>query len=481
MKTWLLALGALSVLIAQPRIANAAITAATFKVIGANPYNGLCPTNVSFAGTVTGTPGTSFTVSLNRFVNGTQHVVDLPPVTMPANGQEPVNDSISISASAKANTFDQIWVHKISGGQPDVYSNKANFIVNCGFFGPIPKGLTVFTPPPPPDSLTNTTDPPTCTNHGGFGAGLACLAGIPKGQLALIWNWSPVKGVPNVNGYKIYRVDGGQHTLIPANGAYSNDGTVTVAVLDTPADGFNGKCYVVTALEGTTESHDSNFFCAGGYQGGPIVESFTVQPTAMQTFSHHYHFDGPCAGLSKSGTGPGTGPSGNEVGFNHNYEFSGVVTCAVDNTAWETALGFDLGAAGIVLRGSKASVKSATLTFQRTDGSKSSCVAGVHLPTIDWSNFGGQMIPVPHDDYRGNIPWNSAGVNTDQGVVKISNGGGSYVIDVASAVNDFAKGNRPNHGFLLVGGNEDFSGEDNAYCFAYYGGFTLNIQVVINP
>jgi hypothetical protein len=477
MKTWLLALGALCVLIAEPQLAAAAVTA-SLAVTSPNPYSGACPVTDQFKGTIAGAPGTAITYSFNRFVNGMHHVVNGGAVKLPPSGSITVNDSVTITATALANTFDQIWVHNISGGQPDVYSNEANVVVNCGFVH-IPKGLTVFTPPPPPDSLNNTTDPPTCTNHAGFGGGLACLAGIPKGQLALIWNWTPIKGVPNVDGFNVYRVDGGQHTRVAQQNAKLDSGAAaTLALLDPPSDGFNGKCYVVTSYVGTTESHDSGFFCAGGYQGGAIVESFTQQPTAMQTFSHHYHFDGGC-GLTQTGTLPS---APNLVGFYHGYSWGPFdKTCQVDNTAWETALGFDLGGAGTILRNPKANLQSATLTFQRMDGSTASCVAGVHLPTIDWSHFAGQMIPVPHDDYRGNIPWGPAGVNADLGVVKISNGGGSYVIDVASAVSDFAKGNRANHGFLLVGGNEDFSGEDNTHCDVSYGNFTLNIKVVINP
>lgn len=286
-------------------------------------------------------------------------------------------------------------------------------------------------------------------------------------MLALIWSSGG-----GADGYKVYRVDGGQHTLIYTQ---ANGKDVTLALVEKPSDGFNGKCYVVTAYRGKAESADSNFFCAGGYQGGPIVESFTVVPNDARWVEHRYHFEqfAPGCGLEVSGTKPQTTF---DVGFAHSYDTSAGFTCSVTNYVFQSAVGFDLGPGGIVLRGSKASIKSATLSFQRTDPSNVSCLAGVHLPTVDWSNA--QEL-IAHDDYRGNIPWGQPNQSVNTGVVKIS--GTNYSIDVASAVSDFAKGNRTNHGFLLVGGNEDTSGEDNNKCDSTFAGFVLNFSVVIGP
>jgi hypothetical protein len=121
-----------AVSIAHP--AKASITGATISTTQPS-YSGTCPVTIAFTGSVTGTPGTAFTYSFNRFVNGVQQVVAGGTVTL-SSGSYAVNDSIPISATTSAKTFDQIWVHNISGGQTDVYSNQANFSVTCG--GPTP-------------------------------------------------------------------------------------------------------------------------------------------------------------------------------------------------------------------------------------------------------------------------------------------------------------------------------------------------------
>lgn len=473
----LLALGASCAALILPHPANAAITAATITVTGPSSYTGSCPHTVQFTGTINGTPGTVFTVSFNRFVNGMQHIVTLAPVTMPANGVEPVSDSISIASSTSGTTFDQIWVHNISGGQADVYSNKANFTVNCGPPPtPIPTGIPKL-PPPAPNSLTNTTDPPTCTTHAGIGGGLACYAGIPKGMLALIWSWSPGACSDCIDGYNVYRVDGGQHTRVTQQNAKLDSGLVaTLAVLDKPSDGFNGKCYVVTAYYQGLESNDSNYFCPGGYAGGPIVESFTLQPSAVRSVYHHYSYTGfgPGCGLSNTGTGP---PNGDHVGFIHSYVSASGFTCGEDTFVYQTAVNFNLGGAGIILRNSKASVQSARLLFRRVDGGTVNCMAGVHLPTGDWSNA---QDLIPNNDFISGIPW---GTNTDinTGTVKIANGNDS--IDVATAISNWAKGVwSSDYGFVLIGGNEDTSGfHDNNSCDSQVGSFVLSLQIVINP
>jgi hypothetical protein len=124
---------ALAAATARPALAN--ITGASIS--GAPSFTGLCPHTMTFSGTVTGTPGTTFTYAFNRFINGAQQVADQGAHVMPASGQFPVSDSIDVNSSTSGATFDQIWVHGIAGGQMDVYSNKQPFAVNCRVAYPI--------------------------------------------------------------------------------------------------------------------------------------------------------------------------------------------------------------------------------------------------------------------------------------------------------------------------------------------------------
>jgi hypothetical protein len=121
------------------RPAQAAVTA-SISINGPANYTGLCPTTMSFSGTISGAPGTQVTYSWNRFINSSQQVASGATVTLGASPYA-VSDSIKLIANASGTTFDQLWVHNISGGQPDVYSNKVTFSVTCA--GATPNPMTV--------------------------------------------------------------------------------------------------------------------------------------------------------------------------------------------------------------------------------------------------------------------------------------------------------------------------------------------------
>ena len=131
---------ALTMVTARPALAN--ITGASIS--GAASFTGVCPHSMTFSGTITGTPGTTFTYAFNRFINGAQQITDQGAHLMPASGQFPVSDSITISSATSGATFDQIWVHGIAGGQMDVYSNKQPFAVTCRVEFPAGIGHGVF-------------------------------------------------------------------------------------------------------------------------------------------------------------------------------------------------------------------------------------------------------------------------------------------------------------------------------------------------
>jgi hypothetical protein len=164
------------------------------------------------------------------------------------------------------------------------------------------------------------------------------------------------------------------------------------------------------------------------------------------------------------------------VGFLHRYSSAGPFACDQDTWVDQVAISFsELGSAGILLRNPKASVKKAILAFNRVSSGPTSCLGGVHLPTGDWSNA---QDLIPNKDYISGIPW--SGGNAWNNTVKIS--GQIYNIDVSSAINNFAKGIWPDHGFLLVGGNEDTSGfHDNNECDSVFGDFSLSLQVIVQP
>jgi hypothetical protein len=136
----------------------------------------------------------------------------------------------------------------------------------------VPRLSNLPAPMPIPSHLGSTTDPPTCSRHGGLGGGLACDALLSQGQLALIWafrsNQNPV------TGFHIYRVDGGGSTLV---GAQPDGPAVTVALLPMlQGGGVEGACYSVAAYNGAGEGKPSAPFC-------PSAQSVACQMTAPST------------------------------------------------------------------------------------------------------------------------------------------------------------------------------------------------------
>jgi hypothetical protein len=142
-----------------------------------------------------------------------------------------------------------------------------------------PPGLHQQTLPPPID-LTSTTDEPTCSQHGGLGAGLACKAVFPLGQLVLVWSWP---GHTPLTGYRVYRVDGGQRTLVGSQTQGDGKAPYTIFIFQTvPTGGYAGECFAATAYSGGVESPLSAQFCVGGRS---VVQVATLPASHMRSLT----------------------------------------------------------------------------------------------------------------------------------------------------------------------------------------------------
>ena len=132
-----------------------------------------------------------------------------------------------------------------------------------------------------PAEATDPKDPkPTpCNVHGGMAGGLACMALLPKGGLALAWSYGSV----HVDGFRVYSVSRtaarppsgrpepalavapGPATSAPiATQTTRLEGgqVATLVVLDPRPAGFGNECFAVTAFAGAQESDKSAQFCA---------------------------------------------------------------------------------------------------------------------------------------------------------------------------------------------------------------------------
>ena len=144
--------------------------------------------------------------------------------------------------------------------------------------------------------LNSTTDPSVCASH--FGSDvlfvpLLCGAAIKAG-LMLVWDWSPTPSCPtcpqSVDGYNVYRTDGGRHQKLVTQSPQD----VTGWGPPVPSDGWAGKCYRVSAVAGSQESFMSNQVCVGGIvQVG--TQTVTFSPQLVRTAHHRTtHKSGIC-------------------------------------------------------------------------------------------------------------------------------------------------------------------------------------------
>lgn len=440
--------------------ASASVTGATLAASSSTSYVGPCPTTVSFTGSVTGTPGTQFTLSLNRFVDSVQQISNKGIMTVPASGSVSVSDSILIASSTSGQTFDQIWVHGISGGQSDVYSNKVNFSVTCA----VPP-----TPPPPITAPTNfkaTTDPGVCGDHVAplFGA-LICGAALKDGDLVVVWDYPDPS---TIDGFRIYNTTGGGHTQID-----TQSGMTGKALKIKAADAKN-MCFAVAAYKGSTQSADSNQYCTGAIGLTNIITINLPMNGYREVYHYSHEWENATYCFYTRGLGPSFSPSGSQilVGFEDFWDpGTDPFPCweKIDH-AYRTAIKFDMGP----LAGKK--IWSATLSFTNQQtvatmfGPPATCLTEMMYGTGDWSSAKDLIDGESYLDFP-----IGTGVNVNNSKVHISNSN-SYKIDVSDAVRAWVTGSRPNFGFVFRGPRENYA-KDNDKCGSFFGNVTLAVEV----
>jgi hypothetical protein len=422
--------------------ADAAITGAGIAT-SQSSYHGACPVTIQFTGSIAGKPGTGFTYSFNRFVDGVQHVVNEPAMTMPSGAIIKVSDSITISSSTSGVTFDQIWVHNIAGGQPDLYSKEAHFTVICG--AP-PKPRKIFAP----TKLANTVNASVCGQHGGF-AGLFCPGALHDGFLVLVWDY-PAKHEAAIDGYHVYHVGPALYDRVDTQ----SDAQATIAFLKPVKGGFAGLCYQVTAFEGKRESKWSNQFCVSKnykYNGPPaVVKTYTLPQTASWCKWQDYTY-----GLGQFGEG--CGPvimgymhmvSGASFWLNH------------ENEIFQTILTYDASS----VKGMKIFRATMTLTNPSAQFNPAivkenyGCYGGIGIATAPYT-AGAKWIPSDSTTYPAKTHFKPE----------------SSSIDVTRMVQAWAAGKVPNYGFVFHGLDEDLGASDNNICVQYFdANATLTVE-----
>lgn len=200
-------------------------------------------------------------------------------------------------------------------------------------------------------------------------------------------------------------------------------------------------------------------------------ETATLAPTRIQFWrNQEYSYPAndtawPCpadtTGLGSAESPPGFLP----VGYEHSYDTgTRPFNCSrrLVNT-FRTAVRFDLSA--LQSKAPRLFVKSAVLTFRRVRAAGDhDCADQLLTATEDWTVPGFDRFPKAEARYDGAVPkLGSAACGL----------GGTCQMDVKGAVSDWALGNTPNHGFVIVGENEDSGARDNKTCRTEYGDFQL--------
>jgi hypothetical protein len=299
-----------------------------------------------------------------------------------------------------------------------------------------------------PNGLTSTQDVQTCTQFGGFGAGLACKALLPKNRLVLIWNYTPDRNP--VTGFHIYRVDKGFSSPV---GSQANGPAVRFYIVDPPpAGGYTGVCYTVSAYGGGKESAPTAPFCVAP---SAVSKTATLQATQVRT-----------AVQDSEGRPVGNGgfaPLALSVGYNETYTTQSVVVqigSYSDDEVYRAGLLFDLSSLAY------KKIHSATLHLSVDSAwvwSGSTPVLPTANTVTDHYNSCAANVSVGVDRWWEHSDW----INDNKALSPGPANGPDVTIDVTSIVANWAAG-QPNFGFVLEGTNESMTIHSNAGCVTSY-------------
>jgi hypothetical protein len=308
-----------------------------------------------------------------------------------------------------------------------------------------------------PANMHPTTDLQECGTHGGLlGGPILCQSLLPKGELALVWDWN---GQGDIDGYRIYRTDNGNRVAV---GTQAPGKQVTLFVVPPPSDGYNGKCYAVTAYQGGKESDLSNNACAGG---GNVVQTVTLTPQHLRGVQKSViHFTGFSGAVGGGDPGANISNPGFVVGYFYDTE-----KAPAGDTAWNyisrTGLYFDVGGvAGKSIRAARLNLTVGTTALRghrwgagpQLDHT-TSCVGRIGLGVSYWWNYS---------------DWIDAAIVVQPGVAT----GPDVSYDVTQLVRDWANGS-PNYGMVLLGDEENLDAFTERGCeTTYLNNSTLYIE-----
>jgi hypothetical protein len=444
-----------------------ATTSAQLGILGGTQTNARCPLTLQLSGIVTGSPNLPFEYWFLNTRNGFRETSGVVTAMMPATGVAQITGSITIGVSTDPAKVNHVQVLASGQGQPTpTLSNEAAFSVTCGTgfpsrqtsatsIGPmgrtgivaLPGGLAIV--PSAPTGLTSTLDPKVCGDHAGF-AGFICLATIPAGHLTLVWDWAPSTAYQDLDGYRIYRVDGGRRTVVGTQ----NSADIKIQAFEQPASGFAGQCFAVSAHKNGAESALSVPFCPSG---GSTTQKIVLYATQQRSVAIYAGDTTGLAGLASSRSS-GPRPSDSlKVGYLSTAN-KVVLGDSFGNLAYRTGLQFNTES----LMGRsiyRALLKLHVWTSQ----------VGASNDTF-WSCA--TAIGIAADSWWGSQSW----INGEFGEVNPGRVHGPDVaLDVTKIVADWASGRATNFGLVLKGDSEDMGAFRSDACLSTFSNPSLEV------
>jgi hypothetical protein len=399
----------------------AAADTGTLALAEPNPYTTGCPVTLHFSGQITGAPNSAVKYHFARYEAGQWTYTSDVAATISSGGSLPIQSTLGID-SAHANGLQSYEVQiTVPATGNDTTKGKIYFTVNCSLAGLI-HHLIASLGPSPPKSIVATNELDVCKQHASADAcGWILADAVPNKSLVLAWDETD-----SADGYKVYRVDGGRHD----NVTKQPFGNVRVSEIPKPADGYDNKCYAVSAYDKTGESAVSIPYCVG-FRSPVGIPHTTLAPQSM-AYRYRFHQRGLYYG-----------PTGCDDALCVGYfldSSNGTDLGDQTGTAFRSYLLFDPNA----MRG-LSNINRATLRLRITSGS-GQCIDRVSAANRDWWD---------------NKDWIDG--DFDNGVGPTSASTTGALIDVTKIVRRWASGDADN-GFVITGHNEDIGANTTASC-----------------
>jgi hypothetical protein len=236
----------------------------------------------------------------------------------------------------------------------------------------------------------------------------------------------------------------------------TDDGLHSVAFFAPPPEGFNGKCYTVTAVQAASESSDSQSFCIGN---GSVIATITLKPARLKT-DHRWVY-GNTGFMTPNQSTPDDQPQNFPimVGFDYRTE-KHTSGDKFWNDLFRTAVQFDLSSLA------QKTIDSAKLELQvdySTVGSdyhtdhEISCATELGVATQWW--------------WAGYSQWFALNNIASPGLVR----GPNFAINVTSTVAAWA-GGATNYGFVLYQDDENWGAFTENSCLTEFNTPVLEVK-----